>query len=57
MGEIWLKHPGNESSEDEEGTEDQHNKVGDDEMEDTDFKTFVNKRHDAQIEKAKNNRK
>lgn len=57
MGEIWLKHPGNESSEDEEGTEDQHNKVGDDEMEDTDFKTFVNKRHDAQIQKAKNNRK
>lgn len=54
---MWLRHPGNESSEDEEGTEEPHNTVGDDEMEDTDFKSFVDKRHEAQIEKAKNNRK
>lgn len=53
--EIWLKHPGNESSEDEEGTEEV--RTGDDEMEETDFKSFVDKRHEAQIEKAKNNRK
>lgn len=53
--EIWLKHPGNESSEDEEGTEEL--RKGDEEMEESDFKSFVDKRHEAQIEKAKNNRK
>lgn len=53
--DIWLKPSGNDSSEDEEGTEEQHK--GNDEMEETDFKSFVDKRHEAQIEKAKNHRK
>lgn len=43
-GDIWLKHPGNESSEDEEGTEEQHNAIGDDEMEESNFKSFIDKR-------------
>lgn len=57
MSQIWLKPSGDDSSEDDEGTEEQHNTEGDDEMAETDFKSFVDKRHDAQIEKAKNNRK
>ncbi|KAJ6640534.1 GPN-loop GTPase 1 [Pseudolycoriella hygida] len=52
--DIWLKNPGNESSDDEGGEEENHNTVGDDEMEETDFRSFVKKRHDAQMEKAKN---
>lgn len=57
VSDIWLKQPGNESSEDEEGTEEQYNKYGDDEMEEDDFRSFVDKRHEAQIQKAKNNQK
>lgn len=41
ISDIYLKHPGNESSEDEEGTEEQFATAGDDEMEEQNFQSFV----------------
>lgn len=41
MTDMYLKHPGNESSEDEEGTEDQFVSTGDDQMEESNFQSFV----------------
>jgi GPN-loop GTPase len=41
--DMYLKHPGNEESEDEEGTEEQYVAAGDDEMEEQNFQNFVKK--------------
>lgn len=43
MADIYLKHPANESSDDEEGTEEKFVGIGDDEKEENDFQTFVKK--------------
>ena len=43
IADVYLKHPGNESSEDEEGTEERVVATGDDEKEEYDFQTFVKK--------------
>lgn len=43
ISDIYLKHPANESSEDEEGTEERVVATGDDEKEEYDFQTFVKK--------------
>lgn len=50
MADIYLKHPANESSEDEEGVEEKFVSVGDDEKEEMDFKTFV-KKHKEKVSK------
>lgn len=52
IADIYLKHPGNESSEDEEGTEDQFVANGDDEMEEQNFEKFVKKHRDIQCERV-----
>lgn len=56
--DIYLKHPGNESSEDEEGTEEQFEATGgDDEMEEQNFTSFVKKHkvmNNEKVEKASN---
>lgn len=41
MSDIYLKHPGNESSEDEEGTEEHCVDAGQDENEERNFVNFV----------------
>lgn len=41
LSDIYLKHPGNESSEDEDGTEEQPVANGDNEKEEQDFSMFV----------------
>lgn len=44
IADIYLKHPANESSEDEEGTEEKFVAAnGDDEKEEIDFQTFIKK--------------
>lgn len=43
ISDIYLKHPGNESSEDEEGTEEQFVAAGNDEMDEQNFHSFVKK--------------
>lgn len=57
--DIYLKHPGNESSEDEEGTEEQFVATGgDEEMEEQNFTSFVKKHkvmNNEKVEKASNN--
>jgi GPN-loop GTPase len=50
--DMYLKHPGNESSEDEEGTEDQFVGIGDDEMEEQNFQNFVRKHKVIQSDKV-----
>lgn len=54
MADVYLKHPGNESSEDEEGTEEKFVGIGDDEMEEQNFKNFVQKHKNIQCEKIAN---
>jgi GPN-loop GTPase len=49
--DMYLKHPGNESSEDEEGTEDQFAGINDDEMEEQNFHSFVKKHKVIQSDK------
>ena len=51
ISDIYLKHPGNESSEDEEGTENQPMCPGDEEAEEQNFKTFVQRHKQQEIEK------
>lgn len=51
ISDIYLKHPGNESSEDEEGTEEQFVPTGDDEMEEQNFQSFVKKHKVIQSDK------
>lgn len=57
MTDIYLKHPGNESSEDEEGTEQQFVPANNDEaMEEQNFQSFIKQHRDIQshkIDKAK----
>lgn len=52
IADIYLKHPANESSEDEEGTEERMVATGDDEKEEMDFQTFV-KKHKEKSEMKK----
>lgn len=53
--DIYLKHPGNESSEDEEGNEDDVPvRPGDDESEEANFNTFVRRHKAAQNEIMRN---
>ena len=51
ISDMYLKHPGNESSEDEEGTEEQFVSTGDDQMEEQNFHNFVKKHKVIQSEK------
>lgn len=52
ISDMYLKHPGNESSEDEEGVEDQFVGIHDDEMEEQNFHNFVNKHKVMQSDKV-----
>ncbi|CAD7086909.1 unnamed protein product [Hermetia illucens] len=52
LADVYLKHPGNESSEDEEGDEERPVAFGDDELEDQNFNDFMQKRKETQIDKA-----
>ena len=51
LTDMYLKHPGNESSEDEEGTEEQFVPDKDDDMEEQNFHSFVKKHKVIQSEK------
>jgi GPN-loop GTPase len=51
ISDMYLKHPGNESSEDEEGTEAAFVPANNDEAEDQDFQSFIKKHRDMQSEK------
>ncbi|XP_058457949.1 GPN-loop GTPase 1 [Malaya genurostris] len=54
--EIYLKHPGNESSEDEEGHEDEAPVCpGDDEAEEANFSSFVRKHKEIHEDSARKN--
>lgn len=57
ISDMYLKHPGNESSEDEEGTEDQYVGIGDDDMEEQNFSSFVKKHKVVQDVKIQNEAK
>jgi GPN-loop GTPase len=52
ISDMYLKHPGNESSEDEEGTEEKFVTAGDDETEEQNFQLFVKKHRDMQSGKV-----
>lgn len=52
LTDIYLKHPGNESSDDDEGSEDEPVKFGDEEMDEQNFNDFIEKRKVAQQEKS-----
>lgn len=52
LTDIYLKHPGNESSDDDEGEEDDPVKFADDENDEHDFNDFIEKRKAAQQEKS-----
>lgn len=52
ISDMYLKHPGNESSEDEEGVEDQFVGIHDDEMEEQNFHNFVKKHKVMQSDKV-----
>lgn len=51
ISDMYLKHPGDESSEDEEGTEEKFVSIGDEEMEEQNFQSFVKSRKDHLNEK------
>lgn len=51
LTDIYLKHPGNESSDDEEGDEDDQVKFGDDEVDEQNFNDFIERRKASQQEK------
>lgn len=53
LTDIYLKHPGNESSEDEEGMEEEYVPANSNETEESDFESFVSHRRDNQKAKAK----
>ena len=55
FSEIYLKHPGNESSEDEEGTEDQVMRSVDDAKEEKNFQSIVKQHKDHERHKSENN--
>lgn len=52
ISEIYLKHPGNESSDDEEGTEEQFDGGNSEEVDNQNFETMVNKRKEQQQGKS-----
>lgn len=49
---MYLKHPGDESSEDDEGTEGTSVGPRDDEMEEENFTSYVDKHRQSQQEKV-----
>ncbi|XP_014089675.1 GPN-loop GTPase 1 [Bactrocera oleae] len=51
LSDIYLKHPGNESSEDEEGREEEAPTFNEDHVEEQNFNQFVKQHTDAQKEK------
>lgn len=51
LSDIYLKHPGNESSEDEEGREEEAPTFNEDHVEEQNFNQFVKQHTDAQREK------
>ncbi|XP_012159577.1 GPN-loop GTPase 1 [Ceratitis capitata] len=53
LSDIYLKHPGNESSEDEEGQEEEAPTFNEDHVEEQNFNQFVKQHTDAQKEKNK----
>lgn len=53
LSDIYLKHPGNESSEDEDGHEQEFVSNGDDEKEEENFQTFVSSHMTKQQNKVK----
>ncbi|GAB0092756.1 GPN-loop GTPase [Sergentomyia squamirostris] len=54
LSDIYLKHPGNEDSDDDEGTEEKTVGPGDDEMEEQNFSTFVSQHMEKQKDKRQN---
>lgn len=57
ISDMYLKHPGNESSEDEEGVEEQFVSARDDEMEDSNFQAFVKNHRVLQNDKIQRDAK
>lgn len=57
LSDIYLKHPGNESSEDEDGTEDQPVANGDDDKEEQNFTSFVSEHLAKQEARSKQSAK
>lgn len=57
ISDVYLKHPGNESSEDEEGTEEQFEVAADENMGEQNFQSFVKKHRNIQSGKLKNDTK
>lgn len=51
LTDIYLKHPGNESSDDDEGEEEDPVKFADDEVDEQNFNDFIEKRKASQQEK------
>lgn len=51
ISDMYLKHPGNESSEDEEGVEEKFVSAGDDQMEEQNFQAFVKQHKVMQSDK------
>lgn len=51
LTDLYLKHPGNESSDDDEGEEGDAVKFGDDEVDEQNFNDFIENRKAAQQEK------
>ena len=57
MSDMYLKHPGNDSSEDDEGEEENFNAGENSGTDENNFKNFVTKHKDTQINKAQGNAK
>lgn len=53
LSDIYLKHPGNESSEDEDGQEQEFVSNGDDEKEEENFRKFFSNQATKQENKVK----
>lgn len=51
LSDIYLKHPGNEDSEDDEGTEEKPVGATDEEMEEQNFTSFVSRHKEIQQDK------
>ncbi|XP_055715443.1 GPN-loop GTPase 1 [Phlebotomus papatasi] len=54
LSDIYLKHPGNEDSEDDEGTEEKPVGATDEEMEEQNFTSFVSRHKEIQQDKKQN---
>lgn len=57
LSDMYLKHPGDESSEDDEGEEAQPNCPGDDQMEEENFTSYVDKHRQSHKEKVEKQNK